>query len=742
MAACLRASFRRGADASGPIEYEEPFFVRGRLLWWLTRLTPLRDADGKVIRLVGRSLDITERKAIEMQFQTLTERLQLATEAAQVGIWDFDLGQNKLVWDARMFALYGLNAMTFDGTLAGWCERIHPSDRERAEQEYRDAVEGKHPYNTSFRVVRPDGEQREIRARAHVQRNAAGRALRVVGVHWDVTTERRAQAEIENARDQAEDLNRQLEDALERAHRLAQEAAAATVAKSEFLANMSHEIRTPLNAIIGMSGLLLGTELNNEQREFSETIRSSGDGLLGLVNDILDYSKIESGRLDLEHHAFDLRDCIESSLDVLAARAAEKHLDLLYSIDTGVPEAVTGDITRLRQIVVNLVSNAVKFTAQGEVFLAVNLVPAQDPGRCRLRFAVQDSGIGIPADRMDRLFKTFSQVDASTTRQYGGTGLGLAISKRIVELMGGRIWVESTAGQGSTFFFEIEVPAAPAPAKRFTSGRVPALTGRRLLIVDDNATSCRILCQQTVAWGIIPRAVSSGDEALQLLRQGVLFDLLLIDAEMPVKSGQPLAKMIRDAWPADQIGIALMTAPGQARWAADLGIMGHVTKPVKVKPLFELLVEAMQGRAAPQIASSEPSTNFATERPLRILLAEDNPVNQRVAVLMLQRLGYGADIAANGREALAAVERQLYDLVLMDVQMPEMDGLQATREICARVTPERRPRIVAMTANASTGDRELCLSVGMSDFLTKPVRADDLRRALEDTPQRTTTPVG
>ena len=681
-------------------------------------------------------MDITERKAVELRVQSLTERLQLATEAAQVGIWDYDLVQNKLVCDARMMELYGLNPATFDGSLGAWRERVHPEDRALADKELRDALEAKTPYNTAFRIVRADGETRDVRARAHVQRNPAGRAVRMVAVHWDVTTERRVQAEIEFARDQAEDLNRQLEDALERAHRLAQEAAAATVAKSEFLANMSHEIRTPLNAIIGMSGFLLGTELQKDQREFAETIRSSGDGLLALVNDILDYSKIESGRLELEHRGFDLRDAIEAAVDVLAGRAAEKKLNLICAIDATVPPAITADVVRLRQVIVNLLSNAVKFTAKGEVFLTVGTQPAQDSGRVRLRFAVHDSGIGIPPDRMDRLFKTFSQVDASTTRQFGGTGLGLAISKRIVELMDGRIWVESVPGKGSTFCFEIEVPPAPSPTRPYAVGRVPALEGRRLLIVDDNPTCCRVLCQQTVLWGMVPRAVNSTSDALALLKKGETFDLLLVDFELGETNGLQAANELRRAGQGTPIPVAMMTVPGQPRLGPDCGVAGTVNKPVKVGALFDLLCDVLQGRTTQAGAPGDRAAALAIDRPLTILLAEDNPVNQRVATLMLQRLGYKTDVVSNGREAIDAALRQRYDLILMDVQMPEVDGLQASREICARVGAEQRPRIVAMTANASVGDRDRCLAAGMSDFLTKPVRAEDLRRALEETPLR------
>ncbi|MBL9213804.1 MAG: PAS domain S-box protein [Opitutaceae bacterium] len=738
MAECLCASFRRGTESAGPIEYEEPFFVHGRLVWWLTRLTPLRDSVGNVVRLVGRSLDITERKTIELRFQSLTERLQLATEAAQVGIWDFDLVQRRLVWDNRMHELHGLAANEFDGSYQSWRERLHPEDADRVEQEAREAAEGRKPFNTSFRILRPDGEERVIRACAHVQLNPAGRAVRMVGVNWDVTAERLAQSEIVRARDEAERLNGQLENALGRANQLAQEAAAATVAKSEFLANMSHEIRTPLNAVIGMSGLLLGTELSKEQREYAETIRSSGDGLLGLLNDILDYSKIESGRLDLEQRPFDLRECLESALDVMAGRAAEKAIDLLSTMDPGVPELIESDDTRLRQVLVNLLSNAVKFTSHGEVFLSV-AIAARTDDRVRLRFSVHDSGIGIPAERMDRLFKTFSQVDASTTRQFGGTGLGLAICKRIVELMGGRIWVESAHGKGSTFAFEI--PVIPvAAAKSFAITRSPVLAGRRVLIVDDNPTSCRILSQQLITWGVVPRSVASGTEALTVLAQEPAFDLALVDVEMPELTGPDVVAAIRRQRSAEQLPVVLLSPWGRARLPEALNIAGVVSKPVKVSALFELCVEVLHGRNHQRPAAAQEIAPVAEDHPLAILVAEDNPVNQRVALLMLQRLGYRADVAANGREALEAVARQRYDLILMDVQMPEMDGLQAAREIRASASGSYRPRIVAMTANASTHDRDECYAAGMDDFLTKPVRNDDLRKAIQATPARALAP--
>jgi len=759
MANGLAGNFRRCAKADGPLEYEEPFFVRGRLLWWQTRVTALRDEGGRVIRIVGRSLDITDRKSNEQRFQALTERLRLATEAAQVGIWDLDLVQNRLTWDERQMAIYGATPETFGGNFLAWRQRIHPGDVVRLDREHRAAVEGRAMMNSEFRILRPNGEERVIRACSHVQRDPAGRPVRMVGVNWDVTAERRAQAGILQAKEEAErlngeltqalmqahsfageveGLNAQLKLALDRAQDLAREASAATVAKSEFVANMSHEIRTPLNAVIGMSGLLLSTGLTAEQREFAETIRSSGDGLLGLINNILDYSKIESARLELERRPFDLRDCVEAALDLLAARAGAKGLDLIYNMEEGVPETIFGDETRLRQVMVNLLSNAVKFTAEGEVLLSVHVAPGGDGGVLRLQFVVHDSGIGIPPDRMDRLFKTFSQVDASTTRQYGGTGLGLAISQRIVELMGGRIAVESTVGRGSIFRFEVAAEAATSPAKPFASGRVTALEGRRLLIVDDNATVCRVLCQQAITWGLLPRAARDAAEASQWLEKGERFDLALVDAVGVSSGGLAFVEQLRCSPAVADLPVVLLTSPGHPQPAPALKIAGCVNKPARPAVLLARLGEVLNGRAAPHAATAvSDQAVLASVHPLSILLAEDNVVNQRVAKLMLQRLGYQADVVANGLLALEAIGQERYDLVLTDIQMPEMDGLELAKEIGVRWRREDRPRIVAITANASTSDRELCLSAGMDGYITKPVRAEDLRAVLEATPKRT-----
>ena len=650
------------------------------------------------------------------------ERLALATRAGGVGVWDYDPVHNTLVWDDQMYRLYGVAEDRFVGAYACWHQGLHPDDKARGDAEIQQALRGEKDFDTEFRVVWPNGEIRNIRAIAVVQRDAAGRALRMIGTNWDVTAVKQAEENLRQS-------NVELVAATAHANEMVVRAEMASIAKGEFLANMSHEIRTPMNGIIGMTGLLLDTPLDAQQRRYAEAVRSSGKTLLSLINDILDFSKIEAGKLELERIEFDLTAVLEEFGDMLALRAQDKGLEFICAATPEVPTLLCGDPGRVRQVLINLAGNAIKFTQQGEVVVRA-CVAEQTDESVVVRFSVCDTGIGIPADKQEMLFDKFTQVDASITRQYGGTGLGLAISKQLAGLLGGEIGVISAPGHGAEFWFTARfgrVHSGTAPS----GPRLDDLRGVRMLVVDDNATHREVLTTQLHSWGVRVDEAPDAATALRILRRACdvadPFVTVIVDMQMPGMDGAELGRTIKADATLNPLRLILLTSlglTGVAQSLAEVGFAACLTKPTHKLDLYRSLLSAPQAVAVE--LSAAPSTSQSAPRSregVRVLLAEDNFINQQVASAILAKLGVSVDIAENGEEVIKALAARPYDLVFMDVQMPGMDGLTATRLLRSPASAVRNRAIpvVAMTANAMQGDREMCLAAGMDDYVSKPV---------------------
>jgi signal transduction histidine kinase/DNA-binding response OmpR family regulator len=676
-------------------------FSDGSVRWYRTR-GHVELAENALPRLVGAVMDITAEREVLERLSRTAERVRLAELAASFGIWELDLATGIVKGSEAWAALERVEDAKVGRHVDEVRQIVHPDDRWLLADRSDRAFATGEPYSVEFRIVPEPGVIQWRRSTAQVQ-FADGKPSRLIGASIDITKEKEIVAAAE----------------------------AASRAKNEFLARMSHEIRTPMNAIVGMTSLLLQKDLDEETANFVGTIRTSSDALLTIINDLLDFSKIESGKLDLEDLPFNLVTCAEESIDLLAIRATEKRLELALEIDPILPRWVCGDITRLRQILVNLLANAVKFTTTGEVLLTVTPFGG-NPENPFIHFAVRDTGCGIPPEGLDRLFQSFSQVDASITRKYGGTGLGLAISQKLTEIMGGRIWVESDPGKGSVFQFIIPLRAAPdqetmpLPDSNWWN--------KTVLVVDDNATNRRICEAQLRQWGLDVVSVATPHEAMKCFRQQK-FDLALIDFEMPEMNGLELAQLIANhGRPEMRVILSSSSRVTRRQLLSNLDdqpFHAFLTKPVRSDHLREVIGRLLSGMSTavrPSVAVIDKTV--AGQHPLRILIAEDNVVNQKVAVRLLERMGYHADVVANGLEALQAVHRQPYDVVLMDVQMPEMDGLEAARRINREFSAGRRPRLIALTANVFPSDQETCKEAGMDDFLGKPLELDRLRRAL------------
>jgi len=691
----------------------------GTYRWMLAQGKLVKDGGPRRVR--GIIQDIEVRKQAALHLQAVESRLERSMRGTNDGMWEISCASHDLWVSPRFAEMLGYSQSDFMGNQQLLLEITHPEDHANLESVLRARRDGSDQFDLEIRQRNKSGEYRVMHLRGMCERDAQGEPLTVSGSQQDITERHEHQRALVVATNAAD---------------------AASHAKSEFLANMSHEIRTPMNGVIGMTGLLLETHLNPEQRDYAETVRDSAAALLTVINDILDFSKVEAGKLEIEQIDMDLRDTVEDVARLLAIQAHAKNLEVTVFLDPSLPDIVKGDAGRLRQILLNLGGNAVKFTLAGEVSIDVRVV-AQDEKGTMVRCEVRDTGVGIPAELIAALFKPFSQIDASTTRKFGGTGLGLSIVKRLVELMGGESGVSSVDGAGSTFWFTAHLGISTGQNKT----RPPPLAsiqGRRILIVDDNATNRKVLMGQLARFGVAAHSACSAEEALAMLRAaagtGDGYELALLDYQMPNCDGEELGQIICSDAALHSTRLVLLTSSGQRNDAyrfAKLGFAGYLLKPVTESDLMQCLMLAFAAPAESWHLHTQPIVTNATLQSqrgrdgYRILLAEDNAVNQKVACRILQKIGFRVDVVADGRAAVEAWKTGRYDLILMDCQMPELDGYEATRAIRALENGDRRIPIVALTAHAIKGSDEACKSAGMDEHLTKPIERERLEACLD-----------
>jgi PAS domain S-box-containing protein len=696
-------------------------------------LSPLES--GEEILVTAAIRDISERKIAERALREGEERFRnMANNISQLA-WMADADGSISWYNERWFEYTGTDLEEMSGW--GWQKLLHPDHLARVVARIAKCFQSGDVWEDTFSLRGRDGIYRWFLSRAVPIRDTDGKVLRWFGTNTDVSDIREVE---EILRQRSADLQVEVTERIraEEQMRLAKEAAeVANQAKSEFLANMSHEIRTPLNGVIGMTELTLDTYLSSEQRNNLETIKLSANSLLRVINDILDYSKIEAGKVELEAIAFNLLDCAEEALKNVVSQADEKGLELICDFAPNVPEVVEGDPGRLRQIILNLVNNAIKFTHRGEVTLKAE-VQSEDQHTCIVRFSVTDTGIGIAPEKQGSVFSAFTQADSSTTREYGGTGLGLSISGRLVAMMGGEIWVESEVGRGTTFHFTVRFKVLDGH-KSHAIVQLGSLGGLKILAVDDNRTNLRILQGTLTLWGAEITCVESGDEAVEQLESaqesGGPYRLILTDMHMPGMDGFGLVEQIRRRQESASVPVVMLTSGGHwgdSQRCRELGIQAYLQKPVRRRELLSSVLTATgRGQAVSlSMAIAQPGKH-SQPNSLRILLAEDNPVNQAVATRLLQKLGHSLTVAHNGKEALSLLSVHPFDLLLIDIQMPEMDGLTATRRIREQEqSTQNHLPIVAMTAHAMSGDRELCIQAGMDGYVSKPINLQRLEDAI------------
>ncbi len=668
-----------------------------------------RDSNGKPLRMTGTHRDTTMRKEMEESMR----RLSLVASRSNTAVVIAN-AVGEVEWVNLAFVkMSGYDLFDMEGQKVGKLLQGPGSDPEVIAYMSERTKQGKE-FHAEILNYQKSGQSYwvDIEGTPIFDRN--GKLIQYIAIESDITARKLAEGQMKTAKEAAE---------------------AANQAKSDFLANMSHEIRTPMNAVMGMTSLLMDTELSEDQLDFAQTIQTSNEALLKVINDILDFSKIESGKLDLEDVAFSLTGCLEEAIELFGPAAAEKGLELLCHIDDKAPEYLIGDPTRLRQILINLLGNAIKFTSEGEIVTTVTL-DEKKGGKYILRFSVRDTGIGIPVERQGILFEAFTQVDASTTRQYGGTGLGLVISKRLSTLMGGDIGLRSEEGKGSEFFFTAKLrPDKNPPSATF---QAESLMGKRVLIVDDNATNRHILTLLLSKWGIYADESESGAKALAKLDQSAPYEAAILDYQMPHMDGMELATTIRNSPSYGNLPLIMLssiTHPDTVKLRQQLDLSAYLNKPVKKYVLLNALRHTLQNSPAQNGVIGRTRSPFqnlpASKKNINLLLAEDNPVNQKVALLLLKRLGYRADVASDGDEVLRSMEKECYDVILMDVQMPKKDGIETTQAIRETFSQDRQPYLIALTAGATVKDKKHCLNAGMDAYLSKPIKIKDLAMTLE-----------